>query len=250
MTVALDAFATASANTTGTTLNLSTQTVAGSNEVLVVGISGQTQASAASTTVVWDSVGANQSMSLITSINDSGASGYVQIWGLVNPTPGNKTITASWSGSQQVGISSAAFTGADQGGGSSTFPTTATGAGASTPTLAITNVTGGMVVDTVSSSGVISAPTQTVMTPINNSPAFGIGMSRSSASGSVTFGWTSSGAWGEAAIVIAPAGASAVKVSSPPYQSPVLPFAFMRERAGVLIKPVRELWRPKRQVFA
>lgn len=203
--VAFDAFATAGANVTGTTIGLTTQTVGvGSNRALVAGLSIQAQASAASVTCSWDSAGTPQPMSLITSVNVNGATGTMQLWGLVNPTSGNKTLTCSWTGSNQIGIASAAFTGVNQAGGTTSFPNSATGSGASGPTLNVTNVTNGIVVDLVGSSAVVSAPTQTIMTPINNSPAIGLGMSRSSAAGAVTFAWTAAGNWGQVGTAISP----------------------------------------------
>lgn len=45
------------------------------------------------------------------------------------------------------------------------------------------------------------------------------------------------------------AGSAAAVVAAPPHlPAPLLPFAFMRERASGLLEPIRELWKPKREL--
>jgi hypothetical protein len=204
--VVFDAFATAAVNVTGTSITSNNQTVgAGTKRALVVGLAIQTQSTAASVTCNWDTSGTNQAMTQIISANLSGVTGTMQLWGLVNPTSGNKTLTCQWTGSQQANMASASFTGVNSAGGATSFPNSASANGNSTAiALAITNVANGIIVDAAGSINTLSAPTQPAMTPLTNTGAVGLGMSRSSAS--ATFGWTVSpaSAWGDVGTAISP----------------------------------------------
>ncbi len=120
----------------GTTLDLTTLTVSGSNTGIIALIS--TTGVPTGVTVVWDPAGANQSLALIDSEADpSGSQVTVFAFLLIAPTAGNKTLryTASGGGNQYVSIQAVALTGADQStlitsadtlknNGNSTTPTT------------------------------------------------------------------------------------------------------------------------------
>src|SRR6185369_11449907 len=103
-------------------------TVSGSNTALVcciiIDAHDTTDTQPTLSTVVWDPTGANQSLSLIIRQDAGTGSGSAVIWyGLVNPTPGNKTLRVTFSNQTGIGfwIQGSAFTGADQTGGATTF---------------------------------------------------------------------------------------------------------------------------------
>src|SRR5689334_620593 len=98
MPVTLNATATLPAHQAAVTaLNLTTLTVDpnGQNRGLVVQLSFDRAANPTDPVVIsvtWDDGGTNQACTLITSANGTGVgavSSRVELWGLVNPTPGN-----------------------------------------------------------------------------------------------------------------------------------------------------------------
>ena len=103
-------------------------------------------------TGVWDPGGANQSLTLIPGASDaSGATSMaVALLGLLNPTPGNKTLTISWtSAAEEAFLAAISFSGVDQTSIAAAFPNGAANAGAtaaSGSTSAITSAVGDMVV--------------------------------------------------------------------------------------------------------
>jgi hypothetical protein len=121
----------------------------GSNRALVVVITMDSQ-TPTGFTVTWDFGGTNQLMTQIGSATNGQTGGnfnYVTIFGLVNPTPGNNLLSGSWTGVSGNDVWGYAFTGADQTGGSTTFPNfnSAIGADAS-PTVVITSAVGNQTV--------------------------------------------------------------------------------------------------------
>lgn len=71
-------------------------------------------------TAVWDSGGTNQTMNLLDTVGSTfGTLGFVAIYGLMNPTSGNKTFKVSWaSGTQNVIVLGSSYTGASSVGNS------------------------------------------------------------------------------------------------------------------------------------
>jgi len=161
MAVTLDANSSAAtASGVVTTVDHTNLTI-GSGDALIVKLAFQGQVTGVS--VVWDQGGANQACSLIVSQNDPSTVQMTQLWGLVAPVSGNKTLRVSWTTATRVGINALSFSGVDQTGGATSFPNSTGANGTSTaPSVTITSATGNMTVDCLSSSGTIkSAPSQT-----------------------------------------------------------------------------------------
>lgn len=164
MAVSINASATAKVAAGGViTLDLTTLTIAaGSNIVLEVWtMFGVSATLPTSVTAVWDFGGSAQSMTSIGSRDTTDQ--RVQLWGLVNPATGNKTLRVSWTNTADVTLFAKAFNGASQAGGATTFPnfTSAqlTGANAS---LAISSAVGDWTVCGMVDVGAnISSATQT-----------------------------------------------------------------------------------------
>src|SRR5882672_1400710 len=82
--------------------------------------------------VTWDLTGANQSLSLIAQANDPTNVTLVQLWGLVAPVSGNKTLSVSWASTvDSVKSGGISLYGVDQTGGSTTFNSVNTNNGTS-----------------------------------------------------------------------------------------------------------------------
>ena len=120
----------------------------GSNRALLAFLNiGNTATIPGSLTCVWDAVGANQSMTNIVSISGTNSSTALIVFSLINPVAGNKTITASWTGSVEAHLAGVSFTGVDQTGGATSFPHTQTAnvASGTSGTITVTSATGNMV---------------------------------------------------------------------------------------------------------
>jgi hypothetical protein len=96
----------------------------------------------------WDSV----SMTLVSSANNAGTNGRVEIWGLspIGAHTGAKTFSVSWTGgAAQTAIACRSWTGVDQTGGATSFPngnsTTSNGQGG-TVSVVVTSAVGDAVV--------------------------------------------------------------------------------------------------------
>lgn len=193
MAVLLDAASTAS-NTANaaTTVSLTTLTVgSGINRALICVLGMQTGFTGM--TVSWDPIGANQPLTLIGSI--AGSAGTTSlIFGLVNPTSGNKTLTATWTTAVSAVIDAIAFTNVIQTGGTTSFPNfnsaTSTGTAA---TVAITTDVNSYVVGTAATGGFNVSSVDHTTLHVNNAN-MGWGSNYSVGSGtSVTLGATLSG---------------------------------------------------------
>ncbi len=145
MAVAFDAVGTGFDSIAGAASpqSFTTLTVgSGTNRALVAQLAWLA-AAPAGLTVKWDSAGTPQSCTLIKS--QAGVNGQtVQLWGLVAPTSGNKTLQVAWSsGTVELMIQGTSWTGVDQTGGVTTFPnsTSATGNNA-TATVNVTSASG------------------------------------------------------------------------------------------------------------
>lgn len=147
--VHLDAVATAVDTASVTTKDLTTLTVGtGTNRALVLQITWTGVPTAIS--VKWDPATTNQTVTQITLASTTTNSQTVALYGLVAPTSGNKTLRASWTGSQEVMMQAVSWTGVDQTGGATSFPhgTSAAGNNAS-PTVNITSATNNMAMSVV-----------------------------------------------------------------------------------------------------
>ncbi len=104
---------------TATTLTITgALTTSATNSSLTVGVGAtallawfQTGSSVVSPVLTWDSGGTNQAMTIIGSTLIAGGRCY--LFGLLNPTPGNNTLAASWSGSANCLLDAISFTGTD-----------------------------------------------------------------------------------------------------------------------------------------
>jgi hypothetical protein len=136
---------------------------------------------------VWDAIGANQSLTLIKRQTDT-ASG-IELWGLVNPVSGNKTLTCNFSGSVAFdSLNGLSFTGVNQTGGITTFYNSAGTTGSSTASsITIASATGDAIVEIGMTTQIASAPTQTQVYLDNTNGGYG---QRAAGAASVSFGWT------------------------------------------------------------
>jgi hypothetical protein len=140
MAVAFNAKSTNQAHTaSGTSVNLTTMTVgSGTNRALVATLSFDRRHNAIDPTSValsWDSAGTPQSMTSVIAANGAGTgstSARAEIWGLVAPTAGNKTLAISWTGNQEVYVGALDVTGASQAGGTTTFANSGSTTGSGT----------------------------------------------------------------------------------------------------------------------
>jgi hypothetical protein len=99
------------------------------------------------TSVTWDNGGTNQAMASIGATNvTSGTNQFrVELWGLVAPTSGQKTLHVVISGTtSDVYIDEVSFTGVDQTGGATSFAnvTSNSATTASTETITVTSAVG------------------------------------------------------------------------------------------------------------
>src|ERR1035441_4075495 len=120
MSVAFDANATApTRQSAGNNLSNGNLIVgSGANRVLIATLTIASYATGVA--VAWDSGGTPQSMTLIGSATNAG--GYTAyLYGLVNPTSGNKICKATWTGFMSAELNCASFTGANQAGSTATF---------------------------------------------------------------------------------------------------------------------------------
>lgn len=152
MAVAFDAAGSeiaGSGSLTDTTLTVGS----GANRALVVIIAFRLSA-AGTISVVWDNGGTNQTMSLVDSFTD--AVGHfsfnpiqVQVYSLVAPTSGNKTLAINQTGTAPFAAIATSWTGVSQVGGTSSFAGAntedITGA-SSAPSITISSATGNAVV--------------------------------------------------------------------------------------------------------
>lgn len=155
--------------------------------------------------VTWDQGGTNQACALIGTVEaDGNAFGHVELWGLVAPTTGNKTLRIAWTaGAMDVGVFGVALDGVDQTGSTTTFAHAATNTGDGTApavTAAITSATGNIVVagSANNGGGTYNSVDQTSLYA-TTAPNFGNGAgARAAGAATVTTTWTMSGnsRWG------------------------------------------------------
>jgi hypothetical protein len=104
----------------------STLTIAANpNRVLIYSLGFQSTPFPTGISLVWDQTGANQPLSLIVqefnTLPNAGDSILIQLWALIAPVSGNKTLTATWTGSVDAKAVGASFYNVNQTGGITTF---------------------------------------------------------------------------------------------------------------------------------
>lgn len=164
--VVFDANATATCASNGvTTKDCATLTVgSGANRALVCQIiwSGTT---GAISVFNWDQLGTPQALTQIT--NAAGTNTVrSELWGLVNPTSGAKTLRVTWTTSRDVVINCLSYTGVDQTGGTTTFAHGTSATGSATPTS--------VTVTSAANNAVVAAHGMTAgtVTAVNNTSSF------------------------------------------------------------------------------
>ena len=146
MALAIDATATASTHTAGaTSLTNTLLTVGAGATSLLAAISFQEfNFIPGSVSLRWDSAGTNQLMTQIVEIQSSvNNNNWTQLWGLVNPTTGNKTLNATWTNSVPTVLDAISFSGGVTTSVATAFVRSGTNNGTSgAPTLSLTGASG------------------------------------------------------------------------------------------------------------
>lgn len=138
----------------GTSCNFANQTITGalSNSALVVVITQSTTTNLTGMTVTWDSGGTNQSMTQV--CQSAGVNDGVWIFGLLNPTSGNKTLALSWTNTGQPFVDSISLKGVNQTNIATAFQHSVSNSGAATSaTVTVTSQANDLVVNDWSSQG-------------------------------------------------------------------------------------------------
>jgi hypothetical protein len=145
-------------------------------------------------------------MTAIGSQTNGTATAY--LYGLVNPTAGNQTLTVNFTGTATGNIFATSYKNINQATPTYGFAqATATGTAAA---VSVVSNPADVCVDCVSAIGQVSAPAKTKLT-IDNAGTWGFGMSESTGAASVPFAWTNStsSAWVNIACGLKDAGALA-----------------------------------------
>lgn len=193
MAVALDSNATTDITGSGvTTLDLTTLTVgSGSNRALVAQVAFNLKTVSA-VTVTWDPATTNQTVAQIVTANGTGTDGRADLYGLVAPTSGAKTLRVSWTSSSDVVLNAVAWTGVDQTGGVTSFPHSTSATGTSvTPSVTITSAVNNATMDCSANpaSGLYASPSKTqTFSDFNGNVV--AGGSRAAGAASNTHSWT------------------------------------------------------------
>jgi hypothetical protein len=221
--VAFDAAATVPASSTGSSgssQTLASMTVGSTaNRALIVKLTGYTPSGGITpvASVTWGT----QSLTLISGFSYSpaafaGSSYRVELWGLVNPTSGNQTITVNYGGAwNNWSISAVSFSGVDQTGGATTFyNSTASGGLGSPSSVSVTSAVGDAATDVIVAIGqTISGSSQTQ----DYSVALGAAGSHEMNLAAPAFGWSigSPGYWASAATAIKAVTGGGAAITSP-----------------------------------
>jgi hypothetical protein len=222
MAVTFDAKGTTDATANGATaLNFTNLTITGglSNSALVAQLAFSLK-TISNLTVTWDNGGSNQAMTQIIAANGTGSVCRAELWGLVNPISGNKTLRSAWTGSSDVCVQAVSWSNVDQTGGTTTFAnaTSATGSSSGTGThntITITSAVGNATMDSATGTPTYNSVNQT-STYIDNTPAtISAAGSRAAGAATVTHAWnatsTPSEAWVSVGVDIVAGGAAAAQ---------------------------------------
>lgn len=193
MAVAFDANSPAFVDTNGTSvpsLSVSLTVGTGTDRALTAEVVHYAPSGGYVSGVTWTVGSTVQNLSPIVANANASAGFMPDLWGLVNPTSGNGTLTATFSPDITYGsLNAQSFTGADQTGGTTTFYNATLNTGTTgTPSTTITSAAGDMAVDAVNATA-LGSPTQT-QTYLDT--LIGNGGSRASGAASVTFAWSGS----------------------------------------------------------
>lgn len=161
----------------------------GLNRALVVQIT--TQASNTVTAVAWDQTGTPQPLTVIKSQQNATSLRSADLWGLVNPTAGNKTLRVTWTGGGRVIINATSYIGVIQTGGTTTFPNSvaATGNSGTGSTGSITSTSGDITVGVLAAAMSSATPTQTQLFFLSGVGSVD-GAASEATTGTATHSWT------------------------------------------------------------
>jgi hypothetical protein len=225
MAVTFDAKGTADATSNGATgQNFTNLTITGglSNSALVAQFAFSLK-TIASLAVKWDNAGTPQSMTSIVAANGTGTVARAELWGLIAPTSGNKTLNAAWTGASDICVQAVSWSGVDQAGGTTSFAhsTSATGTANASPgthnSLAITSAVNNATMDAVCGDAATYNSVNQTSTYIDNAPATISGAaSRAAGAATVTHTWQASGTsnhWVSVGVDIVAAAAAAATTS-------------------------------------
>lgn len=214
MAVAIDAKSTAQTDTSvnatsATHANLTVGASLSNGALAFIGIWDIKTVSAISMT--WDNGGTNQAMSSLgTPVSTTGVNGLIALFGRINPTSGNKTLSCSWTTSSRVSLYGISWTGVDQTSVAVAFPhyNTATATSA-TASVTITSATGNAVLAAfVAQSAAFSSPTQTELFNDQVQLNFNAGAQRAAGAANVALQYSlASDIWAAAGVDILAASA-------------------------------------------
>lgn len=211
MAVAHDASGSAYNGAPGATVDFAAlMTVGGSATAAKFGICVDTAATTI-TSVTWDQGATNQAAtSLGAAVTAPASNGKIFLFGLVNPTPGLKTLRVVFSTiPNEAFVFGESVTGSETSSVAAAFTNYATNTGTSTTTsVAVTSAAGNLTVEMSSGPQVLSAPTQTQIFVNNSGAVTSAGASRAAGAATVTHQWTLAGAvgWAAAGVNIVAAG--------------------------------------------
>lgn len=211
MTVSVNATATAAASTASdTTLTNSNLTVAGGATALLAVLIFNEAFTIVDTvsSISWDAAGASpQPMTLLAEIQSADVNVHIRLFGLVNPTPGNRELTANWVNAAPGFLDAIAFNGSLNSSVASAFLHAATNSGITgVPTISITSAPGNLVVAAMGEINPVTSLSATSSTAghIFTDPLdFGFTWSRAPGAGTVAWtGTPDSSEWAIAGIDI------------------------------------------------
>ena len=157
--------------------------------IVVAGFSGSGNGGA---TLTWD----GQTMTLLGSIPDGGFNNVAEIYGLLNPNVGTKTLAGSWGSTADYSISAASFYNVDQASIAAAFQHVTTSTGATSPaTVTVASKPGNMVVASHSGGTLGSSPPS--FTAVNNNEIY-----RGNGGFSPTFGGAANFAVGAVSVTL------------------------------------------------
>lgn len=226
MALTIDAIASAAA-TTGASTTLIT-TITNSNLTVGAGatcllalltINEQNNTTPpASVTVNWDNAGTPQAMTLLGSQEDGLGNCLVLAFGLLNPTAGNKQLTATWTGANVgVALDAMSFAGGFTTTIAAAFPHVATAqasTGSTAPAVSVTSAVGNYTAAAslqINAQSSLTATSSTSLFNFTDAPnAFGHLGSYAPGAASVSWaGATTAGEWSIIAVDVAAAPSSA-----------------------------------------
>lgn len=143
--------------------------------------------------LTWDQGGTNQAMTLIKSQAPAVGTRVVQIWGLLNPTAGSKTLRIAWTGGGNAGVivNATSYNDVDTSSFAAAFvnATSATG-NSGTVALTITSAPGHLTIDCFGAQTSTPTPTQTQLFFLSGSGPDDGGSSEGAGAATVQHDWS------------------------------------------------------------